>query len=497
MSNSVDGPTRRLASIAWELSWDKIPANVVSKAKDLLLDYIGCLVSSSGEDMAKVLLEVASTEGRCVGGPGATIVGSRLSYTTEWAAFVNGANAHLAELDDTHRGTAAHVGLGVWATALAVAERYRCSGSELLTAAITGYEVALRVASSVMPSHYLRGWNPSGTATMFGCAATAGKLLGLEEEKICHALGLAGVMAAGNRAHLTERVMTKDFNNGHAARCGVTAALLARAGFTASTDEFENALGFWNLYGGDTVHPEELVRGLNVVWRILEVGQKPYPSCRFIHSSIEAVLDLREIAGARASEVESIVSRMSAAGKYIVDDARPWLPGKGTMGPRFSAQFNIAVAWVLGQEGLMDIYDPAAADRYLQRDDVRDLMSRVRIDGDSGIDKDMNDLWRCVLAVRLRDGDTQERRVSFPLGEPENPMDAEMLERRFRRMTQLHGWDGAAADELVEGARSVETDGGLRRILRLLRSGASGVGGARSPAGRKGRASAKTGLSGL
>lgn len=444
-------PTKLLARFVSELDFADLPLPVVEKAERLLVDYLGCLVTTPGEAMAQVLFSVAETEGRASRQElSATIAGLQGRYSTEWAAFVNGANTHLSELDDTHRLTAAHSGLGVFATALAVAERVHPSGSEFVTAVVAGYEVALRVALSVTPNHYIRGWNPSGTATMFGCAAVAAKLLGLPEERMAWALGLAGVQVAGNRAHLTERVMTKDFNNGHAARCGVSSALLAQAGFTASTDELENPMGFWSLYGADSVQPEQIEKALGSSWKILEVGHKPYPSCRFIHSSLDAIIDILEETERDASTIVSIVTEMSETGRYIVDDAEPWTEGKGTMGPRFSAQFNIAVAALHGRAGLDALYDPDEAQRYLATNDVLDLMSRIKIVGDPVIDTNTDDFWKGRVTVTFNDLTAVEKVVQYPLGEPENDLGPEGIVKRFIKMTTMAGvWDETTARDIA------------------------------------------------
>jgi 2-methylcitrate dehydratase PrpD len=449
--NNALGPTRELAQYVIGISFEDLPSKVVDKAKNLLLDHYGCLVTTTNEPMAKILFTVASTEGAAaVLEKSGTIAGLAGRYTTEWTAFVNGANTHLSELDDTHRLTAAHSGLGLFATALAIAERTHPTGKEFITAVVAGYEVALRIALSVNPNHYIRGWNPSGTATMFGCAAVAAKLLGLDAEHTAWAIGLAGVQVAGNRAHLTERVMTKDFNNGHAARCGVSAGLLAQAGFTASTDELENAMGFWALYGAGTVNPEEATLGLGSLWHILEVGHKPYPSCRFIHSSLDAIIGLIDEGLINVADVAGITATMSATGRYIVDDPEPWTEGKGTMGPRFSAQFNIAVAALYGRAGLEDIYDPDVAQEYLARADVRRLMTLIYVKSDQSIDQNPDDFWKGDIEVCLSNGNVERRVVRYPLGEPENDLGTDGLVARFIKMTTMAGfWDMAQAERVA------------------------------------------------
>ncbi|MEI6113794.1 MAG: MmgE/PrpD family protein, partial [Burkholderiales bacterium] len=215
-------PTRALASFAARLSIDTIPKDVLWKARQLFADYVSTTAAAVREEPARALQRFAVA----MGGSGARIIGTSLDVAPPWAALVNGAMGHMAEMDDTHRGTMSHPGDSLWATALALSNA-QTSPAQFLTAVIAGYEVALRIGEAIMPDHYRRGWHTSGTIMEFGCAATASVLLGLDEQRTAWALGTAAAQASGNFAHLTERALTKAFNCGHAAKCGVIAALLA------------------------------------------------------------------------------------------------------------------------------------------------------------------------------------------------------------------------------------------------------------------------------
>jgi 2-methylcitrate dehydratase PrpD len=465
--NPEAAPTRALAKFVHDLSYSDIPEEVRTKAKHLFLDFLGCALGSVNEEQARVLNKYATEEGTAPRG-GSRILGTDHFVGTECAAFVNGANAHLLELDDTHRPTASHPGLALWATAVAVAERANSNGEDFLTAAIVGYEVGLRIASAVLPDHYVEGWNPSGTTMTFGAAAIAGRLLGLDEDHTAWALGLAGVQASGNRAHLTERVMTKDFNNGHAARCGVAAGLLASCGFTASTDELENRYGFLRLYGGRNARPEKLTEGLGEKWLILQVAHKPYPTCRVIHASLDALIAVRDHDGVNADDVASISSRVFAAGKYIVDDPTPWDRGKGTMGPRFSAQFNMAVGLLYGRPGLVEIFDPKIAAQRMSQPEVRDLMSRIVLEGDAALDNRPEEFWTTVVSVVLKSGRTIVRTVKYPLGEPENPIGEEGLADRFRRILSLVGWTPDTSNRVIRDCLAIDTLDDVGQFIRAL-----------------------------
>src|SRR5690606_26759131 len=162
------------------------------------------------------------------GRPEATLAGRGGRSSAYLAAFYNGLLAHVLELDDTHRASILHVACSVVPAALAVAESRRASGAELERAVVLGYEAAVRVALAVQPSPGGRGCHSAGTCNVFGAAAAAWVLLGLDGPAMASTLGLAGTQAGGLlEAIFGEGDMSKPLNPSRAAANGVMAALLA------------------------------------------------------------------------------------------------------------------------------------------------------------------------------------------------------------------------------------------------------------------------------
>lgn len=460
-----NSPTRRLAAFAADLTSALIPSRVMARAKELLIDYIGHTVATTQEEPAQKLIRFAKANG---GPPESRVIGAGVSVAAPWAALVNGAMGHMAELDDTHRGTMSHPGDSVWATALAIGEKVGASGADVLVAGIAGYEVALRVGRAVMPDHYRRGWHTSGTIMSFGAAVTAGRLLKLDHRPMAWALGTAGAQASGNFAHLTDRAMTKDFNCGHAAKSGVIAALLAHEGFTGPTDVLENSRGFLALYGSKNNHPELLTQGLGTTWITMEVAQKPYSACRCIHASIDAILALRQEASFTPNDVQHVTARIFSTGAALVNDPVPWEGNKGLQGSRFSAHFNLAVAMLHGRKGLWNLLDKSYPLQYLQSPEIREIMKSIEVIPDVELDLNFPDQWSSVVEVRLRNGKHLSRRVDYPLGEPETPMDAAMQADKFRRLTGLAGWIESKANEFISIANGLDKAQDLAPLLRHL-----------------------------
>lgn len=456
-------PTRALAAFAADLSFKSVPGTVIEKAKALLLDYVGTSVAVVHEDPAQRLIRFA----RSVGGPAeARIFGAGVSVAAPWAALVNGALGHMAELDDTHRGTMSHPGDAIWAAALAIGEKTRASGAQVLTAGIAGYEVALRIGEAAMPDHWRRGWHTSGTLMSFGAAIAAGSLLKLDRTAMAWALGIAGAQASGNFAHLEDRAMTKDFNCGHAAKSGVISAMLAQEGFTGPTNVVESPRGFLALYSADR-HPERLTRELGKAWRMLEVAQKPYSSCRFIHASMDAALALQQEFGFSACDIARVKARIFAAGAAIVNEPTPWEGDKGLQGTRFSAQFNLAVALLHGRKGIADLLDPQWPLRYRDNPELRAFMKKIEVIPDVSLDLVFPE-QPSIIDIELTDGTTHNRKVSFPLGDPESPLDHAALAEKFSRLSALAGWNDAKAAAFIDLASRLEREESLNGLLAFL-----------------------------
>lgn len=452
--------TVALARFAVELQYDDIPEEVRQKARYLLLDYIGGMIPGNEEDMARVLDGYISK----VSGPAESrLIGTGKKAGAMWAGLYNGAVGHLIDMDDIHWPSVTHCGVNIWSSALAMAEKVHATGRETLTAAIAGYEVALRIGIAVEPDHYIRGYNPSGTIMTFGAAVVAAKLLKLDVEKTAHALGMAAVMVAGNKAHLTQRVMTKDYNSGFSSKSGIEAALLAQEGFTASTDELENPCGFLRIYGEKT-YPEELTKGYKEKWNIMDVGQKLYPACRCMHSSIEAILELRDQIDAK--QVDSITTKIFATGAYIVDDALPWT--HGIMGARFSAQFNMAVALLYGIDGMWDQYNASKAVSYMDIPDVRELVGKTSIAYISEWDNDTDKYEWCDVVVTMKDGTALRKRLEYAKGSPQNPTPWDMQEKRFRMLLSQVGWEDMRIEQVIEKATNVDQLQDIEELMKLL-----------------------------
>jgi len=191
---SVNHPSRELAAFAANLKFEDIPASVLRRCEDLMLDWAGSALAGKGaravETIASFARAMGPAEGDC------EVLINRGRTTPLFAAMVNGAASHLAEQDDVHNGSVFHPAAVVFPPVLAVAQSIGASGRDLLVAAVVGYEVGIRIGEFLGRSHY-KIFHTTATAGTVAAAAAVGRLLKLDADRMLHAFGSAGTQAAG------------------------------------------------------------------------------------------------------------------------------------------------------------------------------------------------------------------------------------------------------------------------------------------------------------
>lgn len=440
--------TQELINWVCALRFEDLPAQTKAKAKLCILDYLSCCLAARNEASAQLLLEVLKKFGAA---GQASVIGNDARLSVEQAALVNGALSHIWEIDETHRFTMSHPGNTILSVVFAMGEWLGSSGPDMMTAMIAGYEVALRICNAVSPSHLEKGWHPTGTTNTFGAAVAAGKLLGLDPTQMAWAIGIATTQAAGTFCHIPERAMTKDLNPGKAGASGILAAMLAREGFTGSPTAIENKKGFIHTHA-DASDLDLLVRDLGNPFKIDEIAFKPYSCCRHCHAAIDALLNLRAANDMDPQQIESIQVRLYPMALFLVDDPDPF--EKGFFGSRYSVQFNIALALIEGEEGMYrSLFDQAYTQSMLKDDRIRGLVRRVAVEEDAGLAAEWPDKWPAIIKVVHNDGRVHEKRIDYPLGEPEHPVSRDQLLEKFRRASE-----GYLGEERIREVQNVIED---------------------------------------
>ena len=415
--------TEALADFCATVSISSLPAEVVERTPLLLLDLIGSIVRARSEAaVAPPLLATVAAMG--MGNGAARVFGDAAGYAPAGAALLNGALGHALDFDDTHAAGTLHPGAPVIPAALAAAEMTGASGADILAAIVAGYETCCRIAVALPAGdHYARGFHPSATCGVFGAAAAAARIFGLDAAGIGSALGIALSQSAGSLQFLADGAQTKPFQVGWAAMAGLTAATLARNGYKGPGEAIEGRHGFLQGYA-PSPHPERVVQDLGTVYELMHTGIKPYPSCRYGHAGIDAVLALRAQHGLQPDEVNSITYGLSNAGLLLVG-----APIEHKRNPRnlvdaqFSAPFVLSCALVTGAmewDSYRRLNDPV----------IRAMLPKVDCIHDPEIEAEFPTNMSGKITITAR-GQTFIRKVVVPLGEPSNFLSKDKLLEKF------------------------------------------------------------------
>lgn len=452
--------TDTLAAFCAEISLAALPADVVERTPLLVLDLIGSIVRARKEAVVAPSL-LAAVDALGLGNGIGSVFGDPVGYAPAGAALLNGALGHALDFDDTHAAGTLHPGAPVIPAALAAAEMTGACGADILAAIVAGYESCCRIAVALPAGdHYARGFHPSATCGVFGAAAAAARIFGLDAAGVTSAFGIALSQSAGSLQFLADGAQTKPFQVGWAAMAGLTAATLARNGYQGPGEAIEGRHGFLQGYA-PAPRPERVVQDLGSVYELMHTGIKPYPSCRYGHAGIDAVLALRAEHGLKPEEVGSITYGLSNAGLLLVG-----APIEHKRNPRnivdaqFSAPFVLSCALVSGAmdwDSYERLNDPA----------IRAMLPKVDCIHDPEIEAEFPTNMSGKITIAAR-GQTFSRKVVVPLGEPSNFLDTDKLLTKFTTLA-APVLGAEKADALATASLNLAALSDVGQLTRLTR----------------------------
>jgi len=451
--------TSTLAEFVAGLSYDTLPSDVAERTKLLVLDMVGIAVRSRHDAESTPALIAAAAQLGLTGG-NATVIGDSGAYTPPGAALINGTLAHSLDFDDTHARGSIHPSAPIVPAAFAAAEMTGAGGDRLLAAIVAGYEVQIRLSLALGPSdHYARGFHPTATCGAFGAVAAAASIFGLTAAQIEHGFGIALSQTAGSMQFLFDGAWTKRFHVGHAAMSGLTAACLAGEGFRGPAQAIEGKNGFLNAYAPNP-DPAKAVEGLGAEWETMAIAVKPYPSCRYGHAAVDALLRLRAANDIDAAEVTAVEVGLPRTGWNIVGDPEPEKQKpKNVVDAQFSMPFVAAVAL---REGGMGWDDYA---RHIEDDETLSLCRRVTSVVDPAAEAEFPGHLSSVVRVTTPRGRFEDF-VAIAKGEPENFVTVDELRAKFDSLTAPY-LDTGERDALAAALLSLEKAADAGAVLRL------------------------------
>ena len=298
--------SQELARFASELQAKDIPAEVMSRAEDLLVDWFGSAIAGKGSRPVEIITQFAQDMGGFTAthaGPSEILI-TRKNSSPFLAAMANAAASHVAEQDDVHNGSVFHPATVVFPPALACAQAIGASGEDLLVAAVAGYEVGIRVGEFLGRSHY-KVFHTTGTAGTIAAAAAVGRLLKLNPSQMLNAFGSAGTQSAGLWEFLRDAADSKQLHTAHAASTGLMSAYIAQSGFSGAQHILEGKQGLAAGISSDS-DPRKLVDQLGSRWTLAETSFKYHASCRHTHPAADALLQVMLANKLKPSDIASV-----------------------------------------------------------------------------------------------------------------------------------------------------------------------------------------------
>lgn len=456
--------TARAATFIEALAIDAIPREALRIGRRCLLDGLAVMVAGIAEDTHRLLMEEALALG---GRRDALLLGAgKAKVPAPMAARVLGAAGHAHDWDDTqvsddprHQyGLLTHPTVPPLAAALAVSQmlgsqRRKVSGAEFMTAFMAGFEVESKISEWLLPFVYKeRSFHSSGVVGLFGAAAAAGKLLGLEHERLRMALSICVSMAAGCRVNFG--TMSKPLQVARAAENGVTAAMLAARGFTADPSGLDGEWGFFRVYG-DGCFAEKLAQGFGgekkEQWSIVSPGVsiKPWPSGILTHQTMDGMLELMRAHSIAPQQVSRIDVH---AGSNILNPIR-FAVAQTPLQAKFSMAALLTMIILRGRAGRREFTDEFIGSR-----EARDMQSRIRTHVDPAIESQGTDIIRSRIELTTTDGrQFVQWAPGAYRGGPRNPMSEDDLAAKL----------AACAEGILDAGRQARIIRAVRRVAVL------------------------------
>lgn len=465
------GVTRKLAQHAATLRYEALPPALVEMIKQCVLDTLGVSMGATTlAPEARILADYVRDQG---GKPEATLLGFGGKAPAPLAAFLNGSLGHMLDYDDM--GDAGHPSIVTIPVALAIAEKNGgVDGREFIAAVAAGMDVMTRISRAIdVPDWTMaEGWFATQLIGYLAGAAAAGRLLGLDAEKMENALGIGFNQLSGTR-QMAEGAAThmRSMQAGFSGQGAVLAADLARRGIIGSKDVVEGRYGFFRTYiRGCEPDWDGIVDGLGVKFPLLEKhGFKVWPACAYTRTTNASTLTMREQHGLKPDDIESITIVGGTGGTQqlcepIAAKRRPRVSIDG----KFSIPFTTAVMAAKGNVTLRDyteagLRDPdvlAMADRVSYRPGTQPVTGK----GGS------QDVSKTSVEIVTRDGRRFEHRSTSVPGDPKNPVGWDRLEAKFRDCVSFSARpvEAAALDRAVGEIRELEKLPDATEIVRLL-----------------------------
>lgn len=442
-----------LVNDLYDLTKEPIPKDVLTQAKECVLDYLGAGLAGAAiiRHRFEQYLNYFDSQQK-----EAAVIGFDKKASLHNAVLINGYSGHIVELDDGHRFSNVHLGATVIPAVLAVTEHENLTGKDLLRGIVVGYEAAIRLLHSIQPSHKALGHHASGTGGTIGAAIGIAAALKFSREQLKNALSAAAASAVGLLEVIEDDSELKPYNIGRAGHDGLTAAFMARAGFKGPKDILGGKRGFFALVA-DKYDIKNLKGDEGGAYGIEKIYRKPYAACRHCHAPIEAALGLKAKYNIAVRDIKRIDVRTYLAA-LIGHDHRDI---QGITSAKMSTPYSVAVALSTGKAGLNEFLP-----EYIENRDIRRLCEKVGVEEHEELSALVPEKRGAIVEIVFNDGRSVIERVDYPKGEPENPISTKELEEKFLQLALYGEKTAEEAEEIIEKVWNIKND--LIGVISLL-----------------------------
>jgi len=447
-----------------DTKYSDLSDEVISYAKNHILDTIGIIAAGSSSEGINSMVELANEWG---GKEEATIPLYGFKVPVPSAAYAIGPMARAWDFGGVHPDANEHTTEYVLPVALPVAEKHRLSGKELILAVALGNEIISRIGASV---HTITGVSMSRTHSVFriwGPVVAAGKLLGLNRQELLDAIGLSYTQGGCDNKMFVDGVLKIRAQHGLVADTAIKCVYMAQYGITGTKNVLEGEKGFYNAFYPnydegwilDGLDERKFIATKTII--------KGYPTCTYTHSSIETALECIIENNIQPEEVKEVKVGVNTPTYELV--ALPLETRYHPVTPadaQFSIPYSVACA-VVNRKVFIDDY----LDEALQRKEIQEMTQKVRVEVDPDIEKtDPVGFAGAKVLVITKNGKKYDKRIDHVKGTPQNPMSTEELEEKFRGCMNfsINKLPHTNIDNMIDKFRNLEDVNDISELVKLL-----------------------------
>ena len=451
--------TAKMARWAADLKFEHIGDKAVHEARRYLLDSLGCAFGGLRQEDAEIAIDVLEE----IGGRGnATILGTGKKTDAVTASLANALMVRVMDYNDIYWQQDPSHPSDIIPAAMACGERAGGTGKDLVVGIVLGHEFEMRLCEAAFPGIRERGWHHA-TLTAFVSPIVAGWMLGLDWEKIQHAIGISAsrhsTLGAVTAGKLT---MMKNTVDPMATQSGVLAALLAEKGYTGPEHVIDGKEGLVHCFGPEW-KLNILTDGLGESWRIEKCGMKAFPTEALTHAPISATLDIVTENDLAPDQIEKVHIRSLARAADILADPTKY-------DPRTKETADHSLPYVIAAAIVDRQVTPAQFEQErIMNDKIREQLNKVEVVADPEIEAVFPELQRVSVTVTTTDGKEFNKQLDYPKGDPRNPLTDAEIETKFDALASPVLSDGARK-RLKDAVWGLEKIGSISELMDLCKA---------------------------